>query len=138
MSFTHSQVLLSVTVRSFAWCRRTVKFCLRYGRYLVFAQINDLYNTQVLGDTQRQARELIMGPCLGAKSWFLSFNMTQSKAVTGLLTGHNTLRRYLHLIGLSDSPLCRGVEQRKKPRLTLYVNVGLWLHTDMCIWTPSF
>ena len=24
-----------------------------------------------------------------------------------LLTGHNTLRRHLHLTGLSDSPLCR-------------------------------
>ena len=31
----------------------------------------------------------------------------QSMAVTGHLTGHNTLRRYLHLMGLSDSPLCR-------------------------------
>jgi len=30
-----------------------------------------------------------------------------SRAVTGLLTGHNTLRRHLHLMGLSDSPLCR-------------------------------
>jgi hypothetical protein len=38
---------------------------------------------------------------------FLSFNRTQSRAVTGLLTGHNTLTRHLHLIGLSDSPLCR-------------------------------
>jgi len=30
-----------------------------------------------------------------------------------LLTGHNTLRRHLYLIGLSDSPLCRrcGVEE---------------------------
>jgi hypothetical protein len=56
--------------------------------------------------TQRQARELISGPCLGAKARFLSFNRTQSRAVTGLLTGHNTLRR-LHLMGLSDSPLCR-------------------------------
>jgi hypothetical protein len=28
-------------------------------------------------------------------------------AVTGLLTGHNIFRRHLHLIGLSDSPLCR-------------------------------
>jgi len=28
-------------------------------------------------------------------------------AVTGLLTGHNTLRRHLHLLGLLDSPLCR-------------------------------
>ena len=48
-----------------------------------------------------------MGPCLGAKAKFLSFNRTQCRAVTGLLTGHNTLRRHLHLMGLSDSPLCR-------------------------------
>jgi hypothetical protein len=60
-----------------------------------------------LGDTQRQAPELISGPCLGAKARFLSFNRTQSRAVTGLLTGHNTLRRHLHLTGLSDSLLCR-------------------------------
>ena len=56
-----------------------------------------------LGDTQRQAREPISGPCLGAKARFLSFSRTQSRA----LTGHNTLRRHLHLIGLSHSPLCR-------------------------------
>jgi len=43
----------------------------------------------------------------GAKARFLSFNRIQSRAVTGLLTGHNTLRRHLHLMGLSDSPLCR-------------------------------
>jgi hypothetical protein len=60
-----------------------------------------------LGDTQRQACELISGPCLGAKARFLSFNRTQSRAVTGLLTAHNTLKRHLHLTGLSDSPLCR-------------------------------
>jgi len=33
--------------------------------------------------------------------------MTQSRAIAGLLTGHNNLRTHLHLIGLSDSPLCR-------------------------------
>jgi hypothetical protein len=60
-----------------------------------------------LGDTQRHAQELISGPCLGAKARFLSFNRTQSRTVTGPLTGHNTLRRHLHLMGLSDSPLCR-------------------------------
>jgi len=49
----------------------------------------------------------VSGPCLGAKAWFLSFNRTQSRAVTGLLSGHNTLRKYLHLMGLSDVPLCR-------------------------------
>ena len=37
----------------------------------------------------------------------VTFNRTQSRAVTGLLMGHNTLRRHLHLLGLLDSPLCR-------------------------------
>jgi hypothetical protein len=37
----------------------------------------------------------------------LSFNRTQSRAVIGLLTGHNTLRRHLHIMGLSDNPICR-------------------------------
>jgi hypothetical protein len=66
-----------------------------------------------LGSAQRQARELISGPSLGAKAKFLSFNRTQSRAVSGLLTGHNTLRRPLHLLGLAHSPLCRrcGVEE---------------------------
>jgi hypothetical protein len=62
---------------------------------------------QGLGDTQRQARELNSGPCLGAKARFLSFNRIQSRTVTGLLTGHNAVRRHLHVKGLSDSPLCR-------------------------------
>ena len=38
---------------------------------------------------------------------FLTFNRVQSKVVTGLLTGHNALRRHLFLLGLLDSPLCR-------------------------------
>jgi hypothetical protein len=37
----------------------------------------------------------------------MSFNMAQSRVATGLLTGHNTLRRHLHIMGLLDSPLCR-------------------------------
>jgi hypothetical protein len=60
-----------------------------------------------LGYTQIQAPELTLGPCLGAKARFLSLNRTQSRVITGLLSGHNTLRRNLHLMGLSDSPLCR-------------------------------
>jgi hypothetical protein len=48
-----------------------------------------------------------MGPCLGTKARFLSFNRTKSRVVTGLLTVYNTLRRHLYLMGLSDSPLCR-------------------------------
>jgi len=46
-------------------------------------------------------------PCPGTRIKFLSFNRTQSRVVTGLLTGHNTLRRHLYLLGLLDSPLCR-------------------------------
>jgi hypothetical protein len=44
---------------------------------------------------------------LSTKAKLLSFNTTQSRAVSGLLTGHNTLRRHLNLLGLADSPLCR-------------------------------
>ena len=62
---------------------------------------------QGLGDTQRQARELISGPSLGSRAKFMTFNKFQSRAVTGLLTGHNTLRRHLHLLWLHGSPLCR-------------------------------
>ena len=60
-----------------------------------------------LGDTQRQAGEFIFGLSLGTTAKFLTFNKTQSRAVTGLLTGHNTLKRHLYLLGLLDSPLCR-------------------------------
>ena len=60
-----------------------------------------------LGDTQRQDRELISGTCLGVKGRLLSFSRIQSRAVRGLLTGHNTLRRHFYLVGLSDTPLCR-------------------------------
>ena len=62
---------------------------------------------QGFGNTQRHARELIPGPSLVTRARFLTFNRTQARAVTGLLTGHNTLRRHLHLLGLLDSPLCR-------------------------------
>jgi hypothetical protein len=35
------------------------------------------------------------------------YNRTQSRVVIGLLTGHNTLRRHLHLLGLTSSRLCK-------------------------------
>ena len=56
---------------------------------------------------QRQARELISGPDLATGARLLSFNRTQTRAVFGLLTGHNTLRRHLHVMGLNDNPICR-------------------------------
>jgi len=60
-----------------------------------------------LGDTQRQAREFISGPSLGTRAKFIAFNRIQSRVVTGLLKGHNTLKRPLYLLGLLDSPLCK-------------------------------
>jgi len=62
---------------------------------------------QGLGDTQRQAREFISEPSLGTRAKFMIFNRIRSRVVSGLLTGHNTLRRHLYLLGLLDSPLCR-------------------------------
>jgi len=32
---------------------------------------------------------------------------TQSRVVIGLLTGHNTLRRHLYIMGLCNNPICR-------------------------------
>jgi hypothetical protein len=58
-------------------------------------------------NTQRQARELISGPNLATGVRLLSFDRTQSRVVIGLPTGHNTLRRHLHVMGLRDSPTCR-------------------------------
>jgi len=37
----------------------------------------------------------------------MPFNGAQTRAVIGLLTGHNTLRRHLHVMGLNDNPTCR-------------------------------
>ena len=37
----------------------------------------------------------------------MTLSRIKSRVVTGLLTGHNTLRRNLYLLGLSNSPLCR-------------------------------
>ena len=57
--------------------------------------------------THRQARELISGPELAMGARLLSFNRTQTRVVTGLLTGHNTLRRHLVVMGLCNDPMCR-------------------------------
>jgi len=62
---------------------------------------------QSLGDTPRQAQEPISGHNLGAKTKDMFFSRTQSRAVIGLLTDHNTLRRHLYLPGLLGSPLRR-------------------------------
>jgi len=69
---------------------------------------------QGLVSTQREAQKLILGPSPTAKTRLLSFSRTQSRAVTGLLTAHNTVGRRLYLMGLIDSALrmrCRAGEE---------------------------
>jgi hypothetical protein len=64
---------------------------------------------------QIQDRELISGPSTATKARILSFNKTQSRVVTGLLTGHNTLIKHLYVMGLSVIPLLGSVVLRRKP-----------------------
>ena len=86
---------------------------------------------QGLAGTQRQAREWISGPRFAAKTRLLSFNRTQSRVVIGPLTGHNTLRRHLHIVGLSDSPLCRkcGTEETSADVLCECEALATYRHT---------
>ena len=73
---------------------------------MILAKMSKIW-VWVTTDTQRQTHVFISGPSLGTRAKLITFNRTQSRVVTGLLTGHNTLRRHLHLLGLLDSPLCR-------------------------------
>jgi hypothetical protein len=57
--------------------------------------------------TQRQAGKLISGYKLATRVRLLSFIRTRSRVVIGLLTGHNTLRRHLYVMRLSNNGTCR-------------------------------
>jgi len=50
---------------------------------------------------------LLLLPIQSAKTRNLSLNRTQSRVVIGLFTGHKTLKRHLHLMGLTNIRLCR-------------------------------
>jgi len=56
----------------------------------------------------------MQGPSPATKVQSLSFNTTQSRVVTGLLTGHNNLRRHLYVMGLSNKPSCRKCGSEKE------------------------
>jgi hypothetical protein len=57
---------------------------------------------------------MISGPRLATKARLLSFNRTQSRVITGLLTGQNILRRHLYLMGLRNNPTCRKCGNEKE------------------------
>jgi len=57
---------------------------------------------------------MISGPSLIAETRLLTFIRAQSRAVTCLLIGHNTLRIHLYVMGLMGSPLCRRHEAEEE------------------------
>jgi hypothetical protein len=85
---------------------------------------------------QRQARKLILGPSPTIKTRLLSFRRTHSRVVTGLLTGHNTLRKHLHLLGLINSLLCRKCGTEEGTSVHVLCQCEALIYTDMHIWVP--
>ena len=86
--------------------------------------------------TQRQVRELILGPRPGAKTGPLSFNRTQPRVVIGRRTGHNTLRRHIYLMRANNCPTCRRYAAEDETSTHTLCECGLWLHMDIHIWAP--
>ena len=56
--------------------------------------------------------------------------------VASLLTGHNTQRRLLYIIGLSDSPLGRRCGAEDETCAHIICVCEGWLHSYIHIWAP--
>jgi len=52
------------------------------------------------------------------------------KVVIGLLTGHNTLRQHLYVMGMSNNPICRKCDTEEETSVMFCVHVRSWLHSD--------
>ena len=87
---------------------------------------------------------MISGLDLATGARLLSFNRTQTKVVIGLLTGHNTLRRHLCIMGLGNNPICRrcGAEEETSVHILCecealaslrYFNILLTVHLNIFI-----
>jgi len=63
---------------------------------------------------QRQDWNWLSHPSPTVKTRLLSYRI-QSRIVTDLLTGHNTLRRYFYIMGPSGNPLCRRCGTEEEP-----------------------
>jgi hypothetical protein len=61
----------------------------------------------------------------------------QSRVITGILTGHNTLRRHLYIMGLSNNRTYRKCGPEEETSLHILC-MRLWFFSDMHIWVPSF
>jgi hypothetical protein len=77
---------------------------------------------------------LTSDPDVATEVRLLSFNRPQSRIVIGLLTENNTLRRLLHVMGLSNNPTCRkcGTEEETSVHILCECEVlALPRHTQL-------
>jgi hypothetical protein len=87
-----------------------------------------------LNSTQRQAQKLINSPTPTTETRLLSFNRIKSRVITGLFTGHNSLRRHLYIMGYIDSPICRrcGTKEDTARVLCECKALATLTHTYLC------
>jgi len=82
-----------------------------------------------LVSTQREARELISGPIPATKTRLLNLLGHNPRSWLAFLV--DIIIRHLHLMGLSDSPLCRRCGAEDETSAHIFVSVKLWLHSHM-------
>jgi len=66
----------------------------------------------------------------------LSFNRIKFRVLTGLLTGHNILRRHLFIRGLINSSIYRRCGAEEENSVHIFVSVKTWRHPDVLICIP--
>jgi hypothetical protein len=73
------------------------------------------------------------------RPYYCPFNRTLSRVVIGLHTRHNTLRRHLYIVGLTDSALCRrcGAEEEAASYGRCWCEALATLGYTCCICVPS-
>jgi hypothetical protein len=127
--------------------RTIIKLLTTYSYKQITYLLNILFVTKILQGSawiiiskQWQVRKMILGSSPTVKTRLLSFNRTQSRIVTGLLPGHNTLRRHLHLMGLSCSPLFRkcGAEEETSIHVLCECEYLAALRYAYCSRIPSY
>jgi len=56
------------------------------------------------------------------------------RTVTGIITGHNTLRRHMNIMGLNNDPLCEHCEGELETSLHFISHCSYYVTTRMSIW----
>jgi hypothetical protein len=80
----------------------------------------------------RQLKFFIGRPLDKLSQDLLALDRKQFRWVTGLLTGHYTLRWHLHIMGLSENSKSRkcGQEEESSYHISYSVNTQQWLGID--------